>query len=274
MIYTIVVDDKIYKISDTTIKNYPQSSIYQITHPSDENMDVSHDYDIIEFNNGIIYLDLDKNSVDILIGYMRGYAIDFSNIKLSLIEKVCRDAMLLGLHKLSDDLQDYLPINKQLIDCDELFNMIKIVSTTLLTVIGTMEHTKNSVWIDIGTIITKYLSASAFKELVKTLSLDYDMTYREYHILNLSIKNLFTIILIFIEQMSTKIFDNKNIQLDELAEYMKDKICDPNCDIDDDSIMSMDETMTVARSVQRIDNLQHMITDVSSVMMNILGNVQ
>jgi hypothetical protein len=273
MIYTIAVDDKTYKVSDTTIKNYPQSSLYQVLYSNDMEFDDA-DYDIIQVEDGVIYLDLDKTSVDILIGYMRGYTIDFSNIKLSLIEKVCRDAMLLGLHKLSDDLQDYLPINKQLINCDEIFDMTKTVSATLMTVLSTMESKPSDVLIDVGTMITKYLSTSTFRELIKTLTLNYDMTYREYHVLNLSIKNLFTVVLIFIEQLSVKIFDNKNPQLDELTDYMKDRICNADCDLDDDSLLSMDETMTVARTTQRIDNLQHMITDVSSVMMNMLNNAE
>ena len=103
MFYTIIADSKKYNLSEHTIKRYNTSILYKVVFENYEDSNVFFDKELT------IYLDMNETSVEIIIDYLRNYPISLSHItNKNLLEKVYRDATILGLIKFSNDIYNYL----------------------------------------------------------------------------------------------------------------------------------------------------------------------
>jgi len=56
-----------------------------------------------------IYIDMSYESVKHIVDYMRGYVIDFSHLSINTIMRLHRDSSVLGIEKLREHLDEYLP---------------------------------------------------------------------------------------------------------------------------------------------------------------------
>lgn len=247
MFITVLCDDRRYSISTGTIAKYPDSVLNKAISLG---MDMDKNIAFYSHKEKTMYLDLCKESVDIIIDYVRGYNIDFSNIKLSVIESVCRDAELLGFNDLTDDLQDYLPVYGKFIDWDSTIE--SLVSTIVCIKNNLLEHKliNDGYHIHICNIAAKYLMSKDFRELIDTIMIDKSKTYREFHMMSLYVNNFMAILILFLEQISQNVMKGMTDQIDKLVSFVKENSGFAIGDgIDNDDIASKMDRINTLRNV-------------------------
>ncbi len=91
--YKIVIDDKIFNISDGTIKKYPSSLLYRVIKSGEQT-----DYIYFDHNTKTVLIDRDPFSFSYIVDLMRGYELTHSDIPTGyLSNKIIEDLEFYGL---------------------------------------------------------------------------------------------------------------------------------------------------------------------------------
>ena len=106
MFYTIIADSKKFRLSEHTIKRHDSSILFKVIFESCVNP-----YVYFDSSCSTVYVDMNELSTEIIINYLRNYPVVLSDITdKTLIEKIHRDATILGLTEFANELHDYLPV--------------------------------------------------------------------------------------------------------------------------------------------------------------------
>jgi hypothetical protein len=168
MFYRIIADDKVFHLSHYTIDKYPESLLYKLVNDND-----TSNHAFFDKSANTITLDMDPNSVKVVIDYLRNYSINGLELqKKNLADKVQRDSLILNLKDLSNLVQDYLPImnsyfTQQMVT--KLINCILEFSIYILNKYNPFGTWKNKHEHEIRKIAKTYFASNEGKKLMEVL---------------------------------------------------------------------------------------------------------
>lgn len=172
-IYHIYVDSEMITITKKLLEVYPDCLMTRMA----GGLETESRFVVIDTNR--IYIDMDRESIKIIVNFMRGYAIDFSQLSINTIMKLHRDSSVLQIEKLREHLDKYLP---KPYTTDEIRSMIDIMSSIIEMVIGfTTSSDIDTKWIDNFLIpLEETLKSDDVVQLITFYLSDQTQTYRKY----------------------------------------------------------------------------------------------